>query len=72
MIERNDVKFTTRDGKKAVLKWGEDWENIDLKGANLQGADLSGANLYLANINETQCHGTNFSGATMPDGSIHE
>jgi uncharacterized protein YjbI with pentapeptide repeats len=38
----------------------------------LRGADLRGANLIRAEISSALMAGTNFEGATLPDGSIQD
>jgi len=56
---------------------GANLYSANLAGANLSNANLSDANLAYANLAYANLKGanllyTNFSGATMPDGSINE
>ena len=44
----------------------------NLSGANLSGANLSGANLSGANLTDADLSDTILTGATMPDGTIHD
>jgi uncharacterized protein YjbI with pentapeptide repeats len=60
---------------KADLKFAE-FQQVDLRNANLTGADLSNADLSYANLQKAilvgaKLDGTILTGATMPDGSIH-
>jgi len=48
-----------------------DMRGANLSGANLRGANLQGANLEGADLSNTSLREANFSGATMPDGSVH-
>ena len=59
----------------ADLKFAE-VQQVDLTSANLKGADLSNAdfsytNLHKAILDGANLTGTNLTGATMPDGSVH-
>lgn len=60
---------------------GANLAGADLRGANLHGANLTDANLRGANLNGANLTGANLrganliadlTGATMPDGSIHD
>lgn len=63
-----DANLTNADLKFAELKY-VNLSNANLTGADLSNADLSFSNLRNAKLTGAKLTGTNFSGATMPDGS---
>jgi uncharacterized protein YjbI with pentapeptide repeats len=63
-----DANLTNADLKFAELQY-VNLRNANLTGADLSNADLSFSNLRNAKLTGAKLTGTNFSGATMPDGS---
>src|SRR5262249_31960165 len=71
----NSTEFTQANLRDANLSGAQFGESVfylaDLSGANLSGADLNHAVLRSANLGNTNQTGTVFTGAMMPDNTIH-
>ncbi len=66
-----NVNLTNADLKFAELQQ-VDLNNANLSGADLSNADLSYTNLRRAKLTGAKLIGTKLTGATMPDGSLHQ